>query len=257
MTILEEFNGILRELLGSDDRPVVVFSSAWPFFRAIGLADHRIVDELVQVVMDAVGERSLLMPVFSGGYREGVCDLDVMPSTTGAISEAFRLRQGSIRTLSAFFSFAVQGPAVNEVADLMPLDAWGDGSVYHWMELNNARFLMLGTDPTHCSYLHRIEWLLRDEITYRYVKTFNGILLRDKKYIKCREQLFVRSLNPEANNDFTVLKSVLNAAGMVTTSVQGIPISLYDSHQILCSVLPVMKKDPLYTVINKNDFKRI
>jgi aminoglycoside N3'-acetyltransferase len=256
LNILYELKSTLRELLGDDDRPIVVFSSAWPFFRAIGRANSGVVEELLQVVMGAVDKRSLLMPAFSGGYREGTCDLDITPSTTGSISEAFRQQQGNIRTLSAFFSFSVQGLAVDEVSDLMPADAWGDDSIYHWMELQNARFLMLGTDPTHCSFLHRIEWLLRDVIPYRYVKAFDGILRRDKKDILCREHLFVRCLKPEAENDFTVLKGVLETAGMVTTAVQGVPLALYDAHQVLSSVLPAMKRDPLLTVINKYDFKR-
>ncbi len=256
MNFLGEFNSVLRELLGHDDRPIVVFSSAWPFFRAIGRADPEVVEELLQVVIDAVGERSLLMPAFSGGYDEGICDLDIIPSTTGVLSEAFRRRHETTRTLSAFFSFSVQGVATTEVADLMPIDAWGEGSIYHWMELHNARFLMLGTDPTHCSYPHRIEWLLRDVIPYRYVKAFEGVLRRDNREFRCREQLFVRCLEPELINDFTVLNDLLKTAGMITTSVQGVPLALYDANQVLHSVLPAMKRDIFLTVANKDDFKR-
>jgi len=98
--------------------------------------------------------------------------------------------------------------------------------------------------------------LLRDIISYRYVKAFDGVLRRDKKDIPCSEQLFVRCLKPEMKNDFTVLNDVLETAGMVKTSVQGVPIALYDSHQVLCSVLPVMKRDTLLTVANKDDFKK-
>lgn len=256
MTILKELNSALRKLLGNDNRPVVVFSSAWPFFRAIGRGTPGDVEELLDVVIDAVGQRSLLMPAFSGGYRDGICDLDSTPSSTGVLSEAFRRREGNVRTLSAFFSFSARGPAIDEVADLMPIDAWGDGSIYHWMELQNVRFLMLGTDPTHCSYLHRIEWLLRDVIPYRYLKAFDGTLRRDGKDIQCREQLFVRCLTPEAENDFAVLKGLLDTGGMVTTTVQGVPLALYDSQQVLHSVFPAMKRDPLLTVINKDNFKR-
>jgi aminoglycoside N3'-acetyltransferase len=207
--------------------------------------------------MDAAGKRSLLMPAFSGGYCEGICNLDNTPSSTGVISEAFRRQPGNIRTLSAFFSFSVHGPAIDEVSDLMPVDAWGDGSIYHWMELQNARFLMLGTDPTHCSYIHRMEWLLHDVISYRYVKAFDGVLRRDEKDIPYREQLFVRCLKPEAKNDFTVLKDLLDSAGMVTTTAQGVPLTLFDAQLVLRSVLPAMKHDPLLTVINKDDFKRL
>jgi len=255
MSVLKELGSVLRELLGDDQRPVVVFSSAWPFFHAMGRANPSAVKDILEVVIDSVGERSLLMPSFSAGYKDGVCDLDSAPSLTGVISEVFRRDYAEVRTLSAFFSFAALGPAAKQVSELMPEDAWGDGSIYHWMEQQNARFILLGTDSTHCSYLHRVEWLLRDIIAYRYVKAFEGTLRRSGKEMLCREQLFVRSLEPEARNDFTVLKETLAASGMVSTDVQGVPLAFYDAEQVLSSVLPVMKNDPLLAVINKNDFR--
>jgi aminoglycoside N3'-acetyltransferase len=255
MNINEELFTVLRDILDNDDRPIVVFSSAWPFFRAVGRANPGVVDELLQVIIDVAEKRTLLMPAFTGGYRDGICDLDITPSSTGVISEAFRLKQETVRTLSAFFSFSVSGAAIDQVKNLMPADAWGEGSVYHWMELNNARFLMLGTDPTHCSYLHRIEWLLRDVIPYRYEKIFTGVLRRDGKSIQSQEKLLVRSLKPEAMNDFTPLKGLLKSAGMLAATVQGVPIYLYDVQLVLRSVLPAMRNDPLIAIINKNDFR--
>lgn len=257
MNIINELSNYLQEILKGDDRPIVVFSSAWPFFRAIGHSDNKVVEELLQIIIDATAESSLLMPTFSNGYNNGICDLDTAPSTTGVISDAFRRRDDTMRTLSAFFSFSVMGSAIPEVFDLMPKDAWGDGSIYHWMELKNARFLMLGVDPTHCSYLHRIEWLLRDLISYRYVKTFKGILYRKNINIQCRERLFVRHLNPEAINDFTGLNGTIKKSGIKTTFIRGIPVTLYDANQILTLVLPLMEKDPFIAISNKNDFKEL
>jgi aminoglycoside 3-N-acetyltransferase len=255
MNVLEQLDNVLRELLDSDERPVVIFSSAWPFFRAMGRADQVTVSRLLSIITNAVGERSLLMPAFSSGYGKGVCDLDNEPSTTGVLSEAFRCMPGNVRTLSAFFSYSIRGPAAQQVTDLMPTYAWGDHSIYHWMELQNARFLMLGTDPTHCSYIHRIEWLLRDVIRYRYIKAFDGILMRGGKTIPAREQLYVRHRTPEASNDFSPLKPILESSGMVARSVQGIPITMYDAQQVLGGVLPAMQADPLIAVVNKHDFR--
>lgn len=257
MNVLNELSNCLQGLLKDDNRPIVVFSSAWPFFRAIGHSNNEVVEELLQVIIDAAADRSLLMPAFSNGYNRNIFDLDVEPSTAGVISNAFRQRHGVIRTLSAFFSFSVKGPAIPEVYDLMPESAWGDGSIYHWMELKNARFIMFGVDPSHCSFIHRVEWLLRDLITYRYLKTFEGILCRNSINIKCQERLFVRSLIPEAISDFKVLNEPLKNAGMLTSFVQGIPVSLYDANQVLSSILPIMQEDPFITVMNKNDFKRL
>jgi len=257
MNVINDLSNCLQELLKDDDRPIVVFSSAWPFFRAIGYSDNQVVEELLQVIIDAAADRSLLMPAFSNGYNSNKFNLDAEPSTAGVLSNAFRQRHGVIRTLSAFFSFSVKGPAIPEVYDLMPQDAWGDDSIYHWMELKNARFIMLGVDPSHCSFIHRVEWLLSDLITYRYLKTFEGILCRNSINIQCQERVFVRSLMPEAINDFRVLNEPLKNSGMITSFVQGIPVSLYDANQVLSSILPLMQEDPFITVMNKNDFKRL
>ncbi len=256
MNVTNELSNCLQELLKDDDRPIVVFSSAWPFFRAIGYSNTQVLEELLQVIIDAAANRTLLMPAFSNGYNRNKFNLDTEPSSAGVLSNAFRKTNGVIRTLSAFFSFSVKGPAIPEVYDLIPEDAWGDDSIYHWMELKNARFIMLGVDPSHCSFIHRIEWLLRDLITYRYFKTFEGILSRNDKNIKCQERVFVRSLMPEAINDFRVFNEPLKKAGMLTYFVQGIPVSLYDANQVLSSIIPVMQEDPLVAVVNKNDFKR-
>jgi aminoglycoside N3'-acetyltransferase len=254
VNVCDELESVLRELVGTDARPIVVYSAAWPFFKLVGRADAAVVGDLLNAIVGAAGKRSLLMPTFAGGYRDGFCDLDRAPSTTGVISEAFRKGLDCKRTLSAFFSFSIKGEAASDVAQLTPDDAWGDGSVYHWFEKQNARFVLLGTDPTHCSFLHRVEWLLRDVIPYRYDKTFQGVLRRDGRDYPCRERLFVRCLSPEAENNFTVLKDALRLAGMVTTDVRGVPIALYDAQQVLRAVLPLMRKDPLVTLVNRSDF---
>lgn len=257
MRIITEIRNTLEDWLGDDDRPIVIYSAAWPFFRAIGYSNYSVVDQLVQSLIDSVGDITILMPAFTQGYKNGICNLDIEHSTSGAISEVFRLKKQTNRSLSAFFSFSISGPASHELADLKPNQAWGEGSIYHWMEKNNVRFLMFGTDPTHCSYFHRYEWLLKNLIPYRFEKKFHGCLIRDGKKIECEENLFVRSLNPEAQIDFTPFKLYLSKSGMQIKHIQGIPMALYDSNIANNSVLTAMRRNPLIALVNKNDFKKV
>jgi hypothetical protein len=196
------------------------------------------------------------MPSFAEGYDDGVCNLDEAPASTGVLSEHFRRRPDTLRTLSAYFSFNVLGPAQADLGQRMPLDAWGEGSIYDWMERRNARFLMLGTHPTHCSYLHRLEWLVREHLPYRYRKPFKGTLIRGGASIPCEETLFVRSLSPVAENDFTVLLPVLRKAGMAERPRRGISLTAYDTCAARDAILPLMRRDPLLVLSNRGDFEK-
>jgi aminoglycoside 3-N-acetyltransferase len=255
MDFLGSVHAAVRDVIGDGDHPVVVFSSAWPFMREMRRTDSGAVGDLLDTLVDATGARSLLMPTFTGGFGAGVCDLDREISQTGVLSEAFRTRPGVRRTLSAFFSFAVSGPAADEVLDLAPADAWGDGSLYDWMERRDVRCLMFGTHPTHSSYHHRVEWLARDVVAYRFPKTFGGRVIREGREIGLTETLFVRRLAPEAVNDFTTLLPLLERIGMRTARVKGISIAAHDARPLIPLALDAVRRDPLVFVKNRSDFQ--
>ncbi len=245
----------LDVLAGDDNRPIVVYAALWPLARALRHPGPDLTKTLLARLQELAGShRTLMMPTFTGGFQEGFCDLDREPSRTGQLSEAFRASRGVVRTVSAFFSFAVSGPDCDELVALRPKHAWGDGSVVDWMERRDVRFLMLGTHPTHCSYLHRMEWLLHNRIRYRHVKKFAGIVRHRGKDLAIEEQLFVRSLEPNAVNDFTVLKAPLLQAGMRQILVQGASVAAMDAIPMRDTVLALMRADPFVVLRNQQDF---
>jgi aminoglycoside N3'-acetyltransferase len=212
-------------------------------------------DGLLGLLRQVVGPtRTLLMPTFTHGFRDGLCDLDHEPSSTGLISEAFRRTPGTRRTLSAFFPFSVQGLERDDVCTLVADSAWGEGSLYEWLEQRNCRFLMLGTHPTHCSYLHRMEWLMRESLPYRYMKNFHGRIRREGQEQELTERLYVRSLAPEAKNDLTVLVEPLRAGGMDLRSYRGVPVAAMNALPMRDAVLAVLAADPLALLANRQDF---
>jgi len=256
MSFLAELQSNMAALVGENDRPIVVYGALWPIMREMRRSDSAVVDEILEAVIQVAAGCDLLMPSFAEGYRDGVCNLDEAPASTGVLSEHFRRRPESLRTLSAYFSFNVLGSAKAELGGLMPWDVWGEGSVYDWMEQRNARFLMLGTHPTHCSYLHRLEWLVRDQLPYRYRKPFIGTLIRGGEPIPCEETLYVRSLTPPAKNDFTVLLPVLREAGMLEQPLRGISLAAYDACAARDAILPLLQRDPLLVLSNRGDFEK-
>jgi aminoglycoside N3'-acetyltransferase len=238
----------VEALIGHDNRPVVAFSSAWPFLNELEQKNAVGVEQLLDVILEVVGKRSILMPTFTKGFNNGISNLDTESSTTGVISECFRKRHGVRRSLSAFFSFAVTGPAAEEVFNLRAEHAWGKNSVYEWMENNDACFLMLGTHPTHCSYLHRLELLAKERINYRFDKTFSGKIIREGFTCEIQETLYVRKLDPPVVNDFTVVLPYLVEAGMQNITINGVSLASYQAKAIHRTILPIMLKDPFFTV---------
>jgi aminoglycoside N3'-acetyltransferase len=255
MNFLKSVSAAIHKAISDDDRPVVVFSSAWPFLKVMNESNEDGVKKLLDIIIDAVGDRGLLMPTFTNGYHGGFCDLNQESSSTGVLSECFRKRSDTLQTLSAFFSFSVLGKIADEVIYLKPRYAWGEGSLYEWMEQRDVCFLLLGTHPTHCSYLHRMEWLARDVINYRFNKEFNGVLIKGGFSIELHETLFVRRMDPPVLHDFTVLLPFLECAGMKKQIVNGISVASYYAKSSMKYLLPAIQKDPYLTVINRYDYE--
>lgn len=253
---ITELEKVVSKFIKNDNNPVVIYASLWPFIKAFDLEPKSAPKIMLDLLLSSIDtDRSVLMPTFARGYLDGLCNLDTEPSTTGVLSEEFRKLPETKRTMSAFFSFNILGPQTSEVEELLPVDAWGDGSVYHWMECNNAHFIMLGIHPTHCSYLHRLEWLVREKINYRYVKTFQGKIIKDGKEHDLEENLFVRSLDPPVINDFTTLTGTLEQGGLNKTILNGVTISHVTAKQILESCLVKMQEDPFLVLQNRVAFE--
>jgi aminoglycoside 3-N-acetyltransferase len=255
MMKIEELREIIENLIGQDGKPVIVYAALWPFMKTLEVPVKEIPQTILNLLIDVVGpQRSLLMPTYVLGYKDGVCNLDVEPSKTGLLSELFRQNPQTTRTLSAFFSFNILGPQTPEVALLQPQHVWGDGSIYEWMENENVHFLMLGTHPTNCCFLHRMEWLNR--VPYRYIKEFNGTLIRGGKELLVPETLFVRILNPPVIQNFPAIYENLQQGGMRVEMPEGIHIAHMRAENMKDVLLPLIKKDPFIAIKNREDFER-
>jgi len=254
---IADFKTTIEELLAdTGKRPVVVFTAVWPFLRALDAPASDVPRLMLQSLQEIVDGRNLIMPTFTHGYKGGICNLDEEPSSTGIVSEMMRCLPESQRNLTAFFPYSILGPDAAEFADLRPEYAWGDHSAYHWMEQKNASFLMIGTHPTHCSFLHRMEWLAREKINYRYVKTFSGTIIRDKKEHQMVENLYVRVLSPRMINDFTKIYDQLKNNGMKVVKLDGINMAHMTAADMKETYLNALLQDPLISVKNREDFEQ-
>lgn len=257
-SIAHLLQGIDEGLVDCGQRPIVVYSALWPVAKKMGVPPSIISAKLIDHLLDNYASKNtIMMPTFTGGFRDGFLDLDSEPSSTGFLSEQFRTNTSAQRTCSAFFSFAVIGPDAGHLIELRPQDAWGDGSVYHWMQIRDALFLMLGTRITHSSYIHRAEWLLRDRIPFRYVKPFSGQVKLRGAVSDLEERLFVRSLSPPARNDFRVLEAPFLQAGIVRQPIPNGGLAVVGAVDMLRVTLEVMEDDVFCCLEDSSHWKLV
>lgn len=242
---LEKFLSPLAGFLAvSDDRPVAVFSATWPLARAFGLSGETLCRDLHDLLGEILGDRTLMMPCFTAGFVDGVCNLDHEPSRTGALTEYFRRQPGVRRSVCPFFSFAVRGPDSSEIVALRPRQAWGHGSLYEWMHERDAHIVTLGVHPTHCSYSHYAEWLQRDNLPYRKRKTFSGELVHEKIRYTYETELLVRRGDRELVNDFTWLLEKYLERGMNLSTLEGISVSEFGARAKIDVIVSELERDP-------------
>ena len=253
--IIEDILIELEKMVGDQQKNIVIYSALWPLLRLSNIPAQELVAELCDRMMTRFSGRNLLMPTFTSGFnKEGVCDLDLLPSQTGALSEHFRGCRGVQRTRSAFFSFAVHGPDAKTLISLKPEEAWGSGSLYEWLYNHDAAIVTLGLHPTHCSYTHYGEWLNREQIPYRFNKKFSGTLICQQVSKLETETLFVRQRDPEPINDFTHLLPTYLTSGMLVSKPHQYPVSCINAKAKIGVVSSAMNKNPLALISNKEQF---
>jgi aminoglycoside N3'-acetyltransferase len=213
-------------------------------------------NDLIEALLVHVGpEGHVVMPTLVRGYRDGFCDLDAEPATTGIMTEIFRQRSDVRRSRCVFSSFAIAGRDSGEFALLRPKEVWGEGSHLEWIEQRDAHCLMIGTHPTHCLYLHRMELLVADLIPYRYRKTIAGTVKHEGDFHDISETLFVRVLEPEVQQDFTGLLPALIENGMHLDKLHDTPIATMSTAAMRQTVVPILQRDPLAVIANRQDFE--
>lgn len=247
--MVKELQAVLKEFLPQDGRPVVVYSGLFAIARALPVSPKALPGILLEMLRTTVGpQRTLLMPTYTNGYQNGFLNLDTEPCNTGMVNEQLRQKGESVRTAAAFWSFATLGPDAAMLGNLRPHDAWGDGSLFDWIHRMNAHILMLGVPWYMCSFLHRVEW--DAQVPYRYLKEFSGQIILRGQTETLRERLFVRSLQPKAENIWPHIDVVLAAHGMKRFPLGRGQVAEMGSQKLVECLLEVVRKNPFAFVKN-------
>lgn len=256
MSIAEQIGDAIQEVSRDSSEVKVVFASLIGAARVSKESPVSLSLSLIRALTTCEPSTTWAMPTFTRGFSgNGVCDLDSLPSHTGTLSEQLRLHPESIRTRSAFFSFAVLGPLAKHFWKLSPECPWGESSPYSEFLRLDSDIITVGLHTTHCSFTHHAEYLERERIPYRFEKTFRGKILRDGQLRSHRETLFSRYRTPYPQIDFTFLEPYYFDNGMRLVSFDGITVSSISAQSKMDVVRGLLSLDPLALIVNKEDYR--
>jgi aminoglycoside 3-N-acetyltransferase len=172
-----------------------------------------------EALFDVLGpEGNLIVPTFTYSFTAGeIYDPAKSPSGVGALSEHFRFMPGVKRTLDPIFSFAAHGPAAQQLAVLAPATCFGPGSVFEFLEKQNARLVFAGCSFDRATFVHYVEQ--KRTVSYRYFKRFAGrVSMENGNLVETSVDYFVRDLHRKTCTNLARLKSRLLADGKMKTA---------------------------------------
>jgi aminoglycoside 3-N-acetyltransferase len=130
-------------------------------FKALGIADP---ESIIQALLDVIGRQgTLLMPALSYLQQpRWMHDTRTTPSCVGFLSEYFRTRSGTRRSLHPTHSVCAVGADVGDWLDDHLLDSTpcGEHSPFHKLLQRQGKILMLGCGLKPNTTMHAIEELV-------------------------------------------------------------------------------------------------
>jgi len=116
-------------------------------------------DTVIDALLEAVGsEGNVAMPLMTGN---GVFKIEESPSNVGVVTEVFRQRKETVRSLHPSHSVGIQGKDAQWLVKdhVKQPTAYGKGTPYHKLVELGGKVLLLGVDQDRNTTLHTIESL--------------------------------------------------------------------------------------------------
>lgn len=132
-------------------------------------------DHLIDALCELVGEEGTVMiRTFTWDFCHGEpFDIKSSPSRVGALGNAAMKREDFKRTAHPIYSWMVRGKRSEELLAMDNHNSFGPGSVFEFLDINNAKQLTLGqTSADSTTQMHHVEAVC--SVPYRFDKPFTG-----------------------------------------------------------------------------------
>jgi aminoglycoside 3-N-acetyltransferase len=214
-------------------------------YRSLGVGHPEVI---VQALLQALSrDGTLMMPALTYLQQPShLHDTRITPSCVGYLSEYFRTREGTLRSLHPTHSVCAVGPLAEEALEFHILDKTpcGSNSPFNYLLHQNGKILMLGCGLTPNTSMHAIEEYVRP--TY--------LLSQPKVYtiIDTAGDTFRKAYYPHRFQGVTQrydrVAALLDYPAMRTGKVGQAVCHLIEAGALLEAVLGKLQEDPFYFV---------
>ncbi|HCR52253.1 TPA: aminoglycoside phosphotransferase [Candidatus Kaiserbacteria bacterium] len=174
---------------------------------------------LVTAFTEIIGEKgTLIMPTFTDNFLKGKPYHTDDRSTVGALTEFYRGQPGVSRTLHPFFSVATRGPRSAELADISH-DSFDAHSIFGNVHRLDGLLVFFGARFQSCTFVHYVEQI--HGVPYRFMKTFEGVIVDGERSYRDSYTYFVRPLDGNVDPEFSRLGKRLLDSGMMREAPLG------------------------------------
>ncbi len=183
--------------------------------------EHFQADLFLQTILDKVGKGgTLLIPTFNWGFCKGkTFNYKTTRGETGALGNVALKNDNFVRTQHPIYSFAVAGRLQKELFEINNEDSFGEGTIFDYLYLNNAKGLVIGLEPLEgLTMVHYIEQIVG--VDYRYIKIFKGDYIDWRGEKSTREvSMYVRDLDIDPQENMTQMGMMLSKLNIVHTKL--------------------------------------
>ncbi len=216
---------------------IIVHSS----LTAIGYVENG-ADTVIDALIEAVGDRgNLVMSTLTGW--ETPFDVNTTPSGVGRISEVFRNRKNTLRSLHPVHSVAAAGKDAEYLTHGHENceTGCGKGTPYYKLKDLNGKILLLGVDMDRNTMMHCLE----EEIDALYLWTLD---IPAPTYIEnYQEKSFTLKKFPPGHRDFLKITPELRKnEAMVEGFIGNAQVKVIDINNLFEIGLKILHEDPLF-----------
>ena len=156
------------------------------------------ISKFVNHLINALNSKAtLFIPAYNWDFCKGkIYDPKKTEPKTGSLAKAVMSRSDFVRTNNPIYSFFVYGKKAQKFLKKNDNNCFSLKSVFGYLIEKKAINLFLGVDYKNAfTFVHVAEQKAR--VNYRYLKTFKGEVIQNKKIKKKEIKLYVRNLKME------------------------------------------------------------
>lgn len=215
-------------------------------------------EALIEGILEGLPRGTLLMPAMSWrlvNAANPVFDELKTPSITGVLTEIFRTRYATHRSLHPTHSVAGIGPAAEALLSRHHLDETpvSDNSPHGLMAKAGARVLLLGVEMDSCTLVHHAEEKIAPELYLRpEVETYLG-RFRDGREIPLKVRRHLK-----LSRNFWQFETRLAERGLVRYGdLDGIAVRSFPAGEMDALILDHLRADPTGTMAKPGERSKL